>query len=148
MPDRVIRPARPTDSAAVNNLLAQLGYPQDDLAATAARIRFWADDPTSAAFVADANGNLLGLVAVHAEPFFQLPGFSGRIVALVVSEHARRQGVAGELMTAAESFAVRHGCVRFEVTSADHRAEAHEFYQRRGYVNQAGRSSRFILSAG
>ncbi|MGZ0145936.1 GNAT family N-acetyltransferase [Kribbella sp. WER1] len=143
----MIRPARPTDSATVNELFAQLGYPQDDVAATAARIRFWAGDPTSAVYVDDANGNLRGLVAVHVEPFIQLPGFSGRIVALVVAEDARRQGVAGELMTAAESFAVRHGCVRFEVTSSDFRSEAHEFYQRRGYVNQAGRSSRFILAA-
>ncbi|MFG1909507.1 GNAT family N-acetyltransferase [Kribbella sp. NPDC048928] len=144
----MIRPATPTDTAAVNELLQQLGYPQDDPGATGARIRAWADDPASAVYVADADGNLLGLVAVHVEPFFQLSGFSGRIVALVVSDRARRQGVATQLMTAAESFAISRGCTRFEVTSADHRTDAHEFYQRRGYLNQAGRSSRFILVAG
>ncbi|HET6740016.1 MAG TPA: GNAT family N-acetyltransferase [Kribbella sp.] len=144
----MIRPATPDDAVAVEDLLDQLGYPQDDPGATAERIRSWADDPASAVYVADAGGNLLGLVAVHVEPFFQLSGFSGRIVALVVSDRARRQGVATQLMTAAESFAIGRGCTRFEVTSADHRTDAHEFYQGRGYVNQAGRSSRFILAVG
>jgi ribosomal protein S18 acetylase RimI-like enzyme len=97
--------------------------------------------------VADADGNLLGLVAVHVEPFIQLPGSCGRIVALVVSDQARRQGIATRLMTAAESFAVEQGCVRFEVTSSNYRAEAHEFYERRGYTNQAARSSRFLRNA-
>jgi GNAT superfamily N-acetyltransferase len=140
----MIRPAHPSDAAAVDDLLDQLGYPQDDPDATGARIRYWDDDPSSAVYVADADGKLLGLVAVHVEPFI-LPGFSGRIIALVVTDHARRQGIAGQLMATAESFAVDNGCVRLEVTSSDHRAAAHEFYQRRGYVNQAGRSSRFIL---
>jgi GNAT superfamily N-acetyltransferase len=144
----MIRPATPTDTDGVNDLLEQLGYPQADPGATDARIRAWAEDPASAVYVSDADGNLLGLVAVHVAPLFELSGFSGRIVALVVSDRARRQGVATQLMTAAESFAIGQGCTRFEVTSADHRTDAHEFYQRRGYVNQAGRSSRFIFLVG
>ena len=39
-----IRTARTDDAAAVNELLQQLGYTQDDTAATAARIRTWASD--------------------------------------------------------------------------------------------------------
>ncbi|HWD78177.1 MAG TPA: GNAT family N-acetyltransferase [Kribbella sp.] len=140
----MIRPAVPTDAEAVNELLDQLGYPQDDPDATTARLKSWADDPASAVFVADADGNLLGLVAVHTEPFIQLDGSSGRIIALVVSDQARRRGIATELMAAAESFAVSQGCVRFEVTSSNYRTEAHKLYEGRGYVNQADRSSRFI----
>lgn len=140
----MIRPATPTDTEAVNELLGQLGYPQDDPDATTTRLKSWADDPASALFVADADGNLLGLVAVHTEPFIQFDGYSGRIVALVVSEQARRRGIATELMAAAESFAMGQGCVRFELTSSNYRTEAHQFYEGRGYVNQADRSSRFI----
>jgi GNAT superfamily N-acetyltransferase len=143
----MIRHAHPTDTAAVNDLLDQLGYPQDDPGATAARLRSWADDPTSAVFVADAEGKLLGLAAVHVEPFIQFDGSSGRIVALVVSDQARRQGVATQLMTAAESFAAGQGCIRFEVTSSNYRTEAHEFYERLGYINQLDRSSRFLRKA-
>ena len=139
-----IRLAQTTDAAAVNVLLHQLDYPQDGTAATAARIQTWGDDPSSAAYVADADGDLLGLVAVHICPFFERAGSWGRIVALVVSDQARRQGVGGQLVAAAESFAASHGCVRVEVTSADRRQDAHGFYLRRGYLDQAGRSSRFL----
>jgi len=139
-----IRPAHAVDAAAVNELLHQLGYPQDGTAATAARIQLWGDDPSGAAYVADADGDLLGLVAVQVRPFFERTGSWGRIVALVVSDQARRQGVGGQLVIAAESFAASRGCVRMEVTSADRRHDAHEFYRGRGYIDQAGRSSRFL----
>ena len=139
-----IRPAYGADAAAVNELLCQLGYPQGDVATTATRIQVWGDDPSGAAYVADADGDVLGLVAVHVCPFFERAGSWGRIVALVVADRARRQGVGGQLVAVAESFATSRGCVRMEVTSADRRHDAHEFYRRRGYVDQTGRSSRFL----
>jgi len=89
-------------------------------------------------------GQFLGLVAVHICPFFERAGSWARIVALVVSDRARRNGVGGQLVSAAEAFAARSGCVRMEVTSADRREDAHEFYRRRGYLGQSGRSSRFL----
>jgi GNAT superfamily N-acetyltransferase len=140
-----IRLAHTTDAAAVNELLHQLGYAQDGTATTATRIQTWGDDdPASAAYVAEADGDLLGLVAVHICPFFERTGSWGRIVALVVSDQARGGGVGGQLVRAAESFTTSRGCVRMEVTSADHRQDAHEFYRRCGYVDQTGKSSRFL----
>src|SRR5262245_59314253 len=139
-----IRLAQTADATAVNALLHQLGYPQDDTATTATRIQAWRHDPASAAYVADADGNLAGLVAVHICPFFERTGSWARIVALVVSERARGQGVGGRLVAAAESFATGWGCVRMEVTSSDRRHDAHEFYRRRGYLDQTGGSSRFL----
>ncbi|WP_239134329.1 GNAT family N-acetyltransferase [Rugosimonospora africana] len=139
-----IRLARTTDAAAINELLHQLGYPQVGAATTAIRIKTWGDDLSSAAYVADADGDILGLVAVHVCPFFERTGSWGRIVALIVDDQARGEGVGGQLVTAAESFATSRGCVRMEVTSGDHRRGAHEFYRRRGYLDQAGRSSRFL----
>lgn len=139
-----IRPAHTTDAATVDDLLHQLGYPQDGTATTASRIQAWADDPSSAAYVADADGDLLGIVAVHICPFFERTGSWGRIVALVVSDRARGRGVGGRLVAAAESFARSRGCMRMEVTSADRRQDAHAFYRRRGYLDQTGRSSRFL----
>jgi GNAT superfamily N-acetyltransferase len=138
-----IRPLLSTDAEAVDELLNQLGYPQDG-AATAARLQAWNDDPSSVAFAAELDGEVLGLIAVHVCPFFERTGSWGRIVALIVAEQARGRGVGGRLMTAAEAFAVSRGCVRMEVTSSDHRAAAHEFYERRGYEVQTGRSTRFL----
>ncbi|GAA0955856.1 GNAT family N-acetyltransferase [Kribbella koreensis] len=140
----LIREARTCDAATVNDLLHQLGYPQEGTEETAARIRSWADDPASAAYVAEDDGEVAGLIAVHVCPFFERTGSWARIVALVVSERVRGCGVGGELVGAAEAFAVGHGCVRVEVTSSDRREDAHVFYRSRGYVDQAGRSSRFL----
>jgi GNAT superfamily N-acetyltransferase len=139
-----IRLVDTTDAAVVNELLHQLGYPQDGIVTTAARIQTWRDDPSSAAYVADTDGDLLGLIAVHICPFFERTGSWGRIVALVVFEHARGRGVGGQLVAAAESFAASRGCVRMEVTSADRRQDAHDFYQHCGYINKTGMSSRFL----
>ncbi|OLF17143.1 GNAT family N-acetyltransferase [Actinophytocola xanthii] len=139
-----IRLARTTDAAAVNELLDQLGYPPDDAATTASRIQAWRHDPSSAAYVAEVDGDILGLVAVHICPFFERAGAWARIVALVVADRARGRGVGGQLVTAAESFANRWGCLRMEVTSADRRGTAHEFYRRRGYIDQTGAASRFL----
>ena len=122
-----IRPATRADASAVNELLDQLGYPQNDLEAIADRIHAWAEDPASAAYVAEVGDDLLGVVAVHVCPYFERDGSWGRIAALVVSDRARGRGVGSHLVAAAESFAASRGCVRMEVTSADRRQGAHEF---------------------
>lgn len=137
-----IRPARGTDD--INPLLEELGYPQDDPATTAARVQAWADDPAGAAYVAEADGRLLGVIAVHVAPFFEREGTWARIVALVVSDEARRQGVGTHLLRAAETFVTTRGCLRLEVTSSNHRHPAHTFYQSHGYANQSSISSRFV----
>jgi GNAT superfamily N-acetyltransferase len=140
----LIRPVRDTDVSAVVDLLGQLGYPQDGTAATAQRVRSWTRDPSSAAYVADDGGDVLGVVAVHVCPFFERDGAWARIAALVVADRARGRGVGSRLVAEAESFAADHGCARMEVTSSDRRGEAHAFYRGRGYVDQAGASSRFL----
>ncbi|WP_391647643.1 GNAT family N-acetyltransferase [Streptomyces violarus] len=98
-----IRPAHRADASAVNELLDQLGYPQDGRAATANRIQTWAEDPSSAAYVAEVGDDLLGVIAVHVCPFFERDGSWGRIAALVVSGRARGRGVGSQLVAAAES---------------------------------------------
>lgn len=139
-----LRPAQPDDASTVDELLHQLGYPQDDPDATAVRLKAWADHPDGAAFVAEVDGTVLGVIAVHCCPFLERDGSWGRIVALVVSLEARGLGVGRRLVAEAEAFAAGRGCVRMEVTSADRRDDAHAFYRRLGYVDQAGRSSRFL----
>ncbi|TCP42082.1 acetyltransferase (GNAT) family protein [Tamaricihabitans halophyticus] len=113
-----IRQARSADADAVNGLLCQLGYPQDDHAATAARLQAWVHDPASAAYLAETEDKALGVIAVHICPFFERKGAWGRIVALVVADRARGSGVGAQLVEAAEAFAVSHGCVRYRVGTA------------------------------
>ncbi|SDL66385.1 Ribosomal protein S18 acetylase RimI [Glycomyces sambucus] len=138
----LIRPVRTADADAVAVLLGQLGYPQHE--GVAARLEAWHADPSSAAFAPESEDGVLGVIAVHVCPYFERPGAWGRIVALVVAETARGQGVGARLVAAAESFAAARGCERMEVTSNDRRADAHAFYEARGYTVQNGRSSRFL----
>jgi GNAT superfamily N-acetyltransferase len=139
-----IRPAHLADAGAINELLAVLGYPQGEPEDTATRIKAWSDDPSGVVYVAEESGVVAGVIAVQICPFFERAGSWGRITALVVSEQARRRGVASQLMAAGESFAQDRGCVRMEVTSRQERSDAHEFYRRYGYDDQAGKSSRFL----
>ncbi|WP_112248906.1 GNAT family N-acetyltransferase [Kribbella monticola] len=139
-----IRPVQLADAAAVNELLAVLGYPQGEPGDTARRIKAWSDDPSGAVYIADEAGVVAGVIAVQICPFFEREGCWARITALVVSERTRRRGVASQLMAAGESFAREQGCVRMEVTSRQERTDAHEFYRRYGYQDQAGKSSRFL----
>lgn len=143
-----IRPLHRDDADAVGELLHQLGYAQDGVDATAARIQAWSEDPSSAALAADRDGNVLGLIAVHLCPYFERSGSWARITALVVADEARGQGVGSRLVSAAEAFAASRGCDRMEVTSSDHRESAHAFYRSRGYLVQTGRSSRFLRVLG
>ncbi|GIL29412.1 GNAT family N-acetyltransferase [Actinocatenispora comari] len=143
-----IRPVHATDVDAVVALLEQLGYPQRDRAATAVRIRSWHDDPSATALVADDGGAPLGIVAVQICPYFERDGAWARITALVVRDRVRRRGVGSRLVAAAERFAIGHGCTRMEVTSAARRGDAHAFYRRHGYADQAGVSSRFLRELG
>ncbi|TDU88022.1 ribosomal protein S18 acetylase RimI-like enzyme [Kribbella voronezhensis] len=139
-----IRPVQLADAGAVNELLAVLGYPQGEPQDTARRINAWSDDPSGVVYVAEEAGVVAGVIAVQLCPFFEREGSWGRITALVVSERARRRGVASQLMAAGESFARERGCVRMEVTSRQERSDAHEFYRRYGYDDQTGKSSRFL----
>lgn len=140
----LIRLARSHDAEAINELLGQLGYPQYDREATAARLQAWGDLPAGAAYLAEADDAALGVIAVYVCPFFEHDGAWARITALVVAERARGLGVGSRLVDAAEAFAASHGCSRMEVTSHDGRVEAHRFYERCGFTNQTGISSRFL----
>lgn len=139
-----IRAAHSADAKAINELLDQLGYPQEGDGATEARLQSWIDDQASAVYVADVDGELHGVIAIHVCPFFERDGSWARITALVVSDRVRKQGVGSRLVEAAEDFAASQGCLRMEVTSSDRRDDAHAFYQARGYASQTGRSSRFL----
>lgn len=56
-----------------------------------------------------------------------------RITALAVADSVRRQGVGRRLLREAEQFARQAGAARIELTSAQHREDAHAFYRACGY---------------
>ena len=127
-----VRPARAGDAGAVAAVLRQLGY-EPGAGEVAARLAQLDADGRSAALVAVRDGTITGVLTLHVVPVLHEPGGWCRITVLVVAEDARRQGAGRELVAAAEAFALAAGCSRIEVTSAVHRAGAHEFYRGMGF---------------
>jgi len=136
-----VRPARLGDHAAIESLLIGLGYPQAE-GQTAERLIAWAADPSGTALVAELDGGVAGVVAVHAIPYFERPGAFARIVALSVDGRRRRGGIGRALVAAAEAWAAQRGCVAIEVTSRRSRDDAHSFYRALGYADRCDRSGR------
>ena len=113
-------------------LLAELGYPVAE-AVVRDNLRRLAHGAADRVWVAERDAGVLGLVSVHLTPLFHAPGHLGRITSLVVHAPARGQGIGGTLMREAEAFCWAAGCERIELTSGDHRPEAHRFYERLGF---------------
>jgi GNAT superfamily N-acetyltransferase len=127
-------------------LMADLGYPTDAsaLADRLAAVYANADD---AVFVAELDDKLVGLIGCHSFEMLHRPGRLGRITALVVADMARGRGIGRQLVGAAEAHLLAQGCIRLEVTSAEHRGGAHRFYVSLGYAEQRVRFVKIPVAA-
>lgn len=128
----MIRPASDADAEAIADLLTQLGYPTPP-APVPGRLRRLRVDGQSEAFVAEHEGSVAGLATVHVQASLTRGDDVAQLTTLVVAERARGIGLGRALVGAAESFARERGCGRLVVTTANHRADAHAFYDRLGW---------------
>jgi GNAT superfamily N-acetyltransferase len=127
-----LRPMHPGDAGDVVELTGQLGYGVTS-AEVIERLAHIAGDPDHRVLVAEAGeSRLLGWVHVRgsrlieAEPAAEIGG-------LVVAEGARRAGVGGALLAAAEDWAIQSGYRLVRVRSNVVREGAHRFYEAVGY---------------
>ncbi len=129
-----IRPVRDDDAAGISPLLADLGYPSDE---SAVRVRLANLERAGgyACMVAEDGNGIVGVVALALGWFLEMDGPYVRVVALVVRENTRGQGVGGALMAEAERWAVAQGSSVLMLNSGTQRTEAHAFYTRRGFAN-------------
>ena len=130
--NQTIREAVPGDAARIASLLGELGYPATETFVRD-RLAHLAPSTEDAVLVADFHGEIAGFLSFHILPLFHVAGGLGRITALAVSSRFKRRGIGRQLVAAAECFAWSHGCIRIEVTSGDHRPDAHAFYEAVGY---------------
>ena len=127
------RDAADSDAGSIANLLGQLGYSASEQLVRE-KIRLLGTSPMDAVVVVEDEGAIVGVISLHVFELFHQVGRIGRITSLVVSESARGKGVGALLVSKADRFFYALGCVRAEVTSADHRSMAHAFYQSQGYA--------------
>jgi predicted N-acetyltransferase YhbS len=128
----VLRSAMEADAKHVESLLAELGYPSKE-ADVCHRLRRSLDSDTSCFLVAQQASEVIGLVSAELVPYFPNGSTICRVTGLVVSTHHRGQGVGEKLLTGTADFAREHHCSGIEITSAEHRLDAHRFYQRLGF---------------
>ena len=128
----LIRPCCNRDLFQIKVLLAELGYEIDD-DKLKLQLQTYINSSSSTLLVNEADDSILGFIAGHLIPLVHDVGNLGRITALTVTEQARRQGVGSQLVSELESWFVINNCKRFEVTSGDHRHDAHSFYESCGF---------------
>jgi GNAT superfamily N-acetyltransferase len=124
------------DAPEVTRLLGILGYvwPEDVIAARISEFLLGNERALVASRGAsEPSWPLLGVLTLHITPVLHRGGPVGRLTSLVVDEAARSQGVGRALVSAAEKYFAKRGCVLVEVTSNQKRSDAHAFYERLGY---------------
>jgi len=137
-PEIRVRHARIADAPSVVQLLSILGYPSS-VANVEQRMAACASSPDTIVLLAESATILAGVLSFHRIPLLHQDGYLGRITSLIVAPEHRRHGIGRQLVSAAEEYAWTHGCLRVEVTSGDHRTEAHVFYEQLGYQSDCRR---------
>ncbi len=86
--------------------------------------------------VAVDSSGVIGVASAFVTPVLHRPGATGRISVMVVAEAARGTGVGTRLLKAMEEALEERGATRLELTSNLKRADAHAFYEKRGWTRQ------------
>lgn len=133
-----LRAANHDDAEGVARLLDALGYPCT-AADAGERIDAIASDSRQVLLVADGDEGLSALLALDFMYYLPLGRTTCRITALVVAPDHRGRGIGRLLIRETERRAWAAEAARIEVTSAEHREEAHAFYSAMGYRDAARR---------
>lgn len=127
----VLRLAAPADADRIAALFTDEGYPVTPSVVVARLARFSTDN--SKVIVADADGLVIGFVAIHLIPRFEHDDVAVRILALVVDAGARGRGVGRRLIAEVERVASELDAAFVEVTAGHHRPDARRLYESLGY---------------
>jgi N-acetylglutamate synthase-like GNAT family acetyltransferase len=141
-----IRVAEYRDAPALVELLAQLGYPTD-VRSVERRLEVLLPRTDGALLVAEEGGSVIGLGTLHLLPVLHEDAPRGQITALVVAESARGRGAGQALVHHLEQIARERGVRRMVVTTANHRARTHHFYEQLGYEWTGRRYARALPAA-
>ncbi|MEQ6291288.1 GNAT family N-acetyltransferase [Vogesella sp. GCM10023246] len=128
----ILRPARATDAAALATLATALGYPTDS-ATLAARLSVLLAAPEQHLLcVVETEGRVCGWIHGYLRPLLESDSCV-EVGGLVVAADCRGQGLGARLLAACEAWAAARGVAEVSVRCAEHRLDAHRFYQREGY---------------
>ena len=127
-----IRKAQPTDTPAIQILLAQLGY-TDTAHFLEHRLTSMSNDPDEVLLVYEQNSEVIAFLSLHFIPQIALPGDFARISYFAVKDSARGLGIGTQLEDHITALARERNCDRVEVHCHSRRSDAHRFYIRQGF---------------
>jgi GNAT superfamily N-acetyltransferase len=125
-----LRDARLDDAAALADLLTQLGYPSQPEQVLARLTALLPAD--QGLLLAEVNGAVVGMVHVNRWANLVVDD-TAEIVAFVVGDGWRSQGIGHALLEAAEEWAKQRGCSTLQVRTNIVRQRAHQFYFQNGF---------------
>jgi N-acetylglutamate synthase-like GNAT family acetyltransferase len=133
-----IRQALSTDAVRIAKLLVQIAWSATP-ELVERKLSVLGKSLMDVVLVAENPDGIVGVVSLHVFELFHAEGRLGRITSLVVDATSRGEGVGKFLMEAFDRYFLEAGCIRTEVTSREHRKEAHAFYQANGYQSDERR---------
>jgi ribosomal protein S18 acetylase RimI-like enzyme len=128
-----IHPAEPSHALDIAELVTQLGYPTSREQMARRLTSIFADREYDT-FVASQDGRIVGFVGTRVALTYESDEPFGEIRAMAVAESFRRKGIGRRLLLAAESSLVARGARVIVLSSGNHRAGAHLFYEAQGYA--------------
>jgi len=141
----IIRPIKYKDIPVMPSLLTQLGYPCT-LEQVQLRFEHLFTLRDYCTYVAEKDDKVVGMVGFSKQFAYELDGPCVRVLALVVDEKNRNQGIAEKLIRAVENWAKVESCVAISLNSGNRpeRLAAHAFYKKLGYVGKSTGFSKTI----
>jgi GNAT superfamily N-acetyltransferase len=133
----VVRPARVADLPAMKGLLAELFAIETDFKVDGQKqeraLRMIIERPSAAAWVAEENGKVVGMITAQTVVSTAEGGESVWIEDVVVTRDRRRTGIGRKLVDAVARWCEGRGIVRMQLLADGANDCAFEFYQRRGW---------------
>lgn len=132
-----IRHAEPSDIPALVGLIKALGF--DVVAETlAGKLASFDASDMDALLVVERDGFVVACMGLHAMEILPV-GRLGRITAILVANHARRQGIGTRLMDAAVRYFESQECTLIEVASGGQVTGDQALFRAFGFAEEPGR---------
>lgn len=130
----IIREPRHADALELSGLMDDLGYPTSKTQMQT-RMLTIQNDSNYQTLVAESQGVLIGMIGLFKGFSYEKDEPYVRIIALVVKEKYRKQGVGQALVTHAEDWADQVGAHKIAVNTSQIRTQSRAFYTNRGFVD-------------
>ena len=147
-----MRPARRRDDAALAQLdatawSAESGFPSVINRVADARGAFFsADNPPDAFLVAELEGSVVGYIRLRPPTHLPENAHVVQIQGLAVDSGARRRGIAGMLVAAAERRSRERGMRKLSLRVLSTNTAAIALYERLGYAREGVLRDEFIIN--